>query len=177
MFAHLVCFTYMSPTNFWIMTAMVHLWLGSSGIVLACLFEAKRVPTFPMGLCRRRGRSNIIPRLSGLQLSSTLGNAMALLAKHGLDTERRKEFPVEAAMESLLSPSPLMVAAAPDMDLMSCIDYFLDRCVGDDGEIAKRFANMPVGNILRTTSNQHTVGPDDIPQLRGKAKSCLQVCM
>ena len=80
-------------------------------------------------------------------------------------------------MESLLSTSPLMVAAAPDMDLMSCVEYFLDRCVGDDGEIAKRFAQMPVGQLLRAGCTQHTLGPADIPKLRDKAKRCLKVCI
>ena len=80
-------------------------------------------------------------------------------------------------MESLLSTSPLMVAAAPDMDLMSCVDYFLDRCVGENGEIAKSFAQMSVRTLLRDGGNQHTVGPGDIPELRVKAKACLQVCM
>ena len=80
-------------------------------------------------------------------------------------------------MESLLSTSPLMVAAARDMDLMSCVDYFLDRCVGDNGEIAKRFAHMPVEMILRSNTNQHRLGPTDIPKLRDKAKRCLQVCI
>ena len=80
-------------------------------------------------------------------------------------------------MESLLSTSPLMVAAAPDMDLMSCVEYFLEHCVGDDGEIAKRFAQMPVGQLLRAGCTQHTLGPADIPKLRDKAKRCLKVCI
>ena len=78
-------------------------------------------------------------------------------------------------MESLLSTSPLMVAAAPDMDLLSCIDYFLDRCTVDEGKIAKRFAQMPVGNLLRGGWKQHVLTTADIPQLRRKAKKCLQV--
>ena len=80
-------------------------------------------------------------------------------------------------MESLLSTSPLMVAAAPDMDLMSCVDYFLDCCVDDNGQIAKRFAQLPVGRLLRDSCDQHTLGPEDIPKLRDKAKRCLQVCI
>ena len=78
-------------------------------------------------------------------------------------------------MESLLSTSPLMVAAAPDMDLMSCVDYFLDRCVDDEGKIAKRFAEMPVGNLLRGGWKQHVLTAADIPYLHGKAKKCLRV--
>ena len=145
---------------------MTYLWQGGGAIFFACFLEGKRVPTFPMCLCRRRGGSKTIffnkfSRLTGLQLSSKLGNALALLTKHGLDTERRKEFPVEAAMESLLSTSTLMVAAAPDMDLLSCVGYFLDRCVNDEGQIAKIFAQMPVGRLLRSGCTQHTLGPAD----------------
>merc|ERR1711939_980121 len=96
------------------------------------------------------------------------------MGKHGLDTERRKEFPVEVAMESLLSTSPLMVAAARDMDLMSCVEHFLDHCVDDAGQIAPKFAEMPVGNLLRGGWKQHVLTAADIPKLRGKAKKCLQ---
>ena len=100
----------MSPTNYWIMASMTYFWQGGSGELLACFFEGKRVPTFPICLCRLEKQSKVLPRLSGLQLTPALGKALALLTKHGLDTERRKEFPVEVAMESLLSTSPLMVA-------------------------------------------------------------------
>ena len=113
--------------------------------------------------------------LSGLQLTSTLGKALALLTKHDLEIKRQKEFPVEVAMESLLSTSPLMVAAAPDMDLMSCVDYFLARCVDDEGEIAPEFSEMPVGNLLRGGWKQHVLTTADVPQLHRKAKKCLQV--
>merc|ERR1719201_25721 len=147
----------------------------------ACILEGKRVPTFPGCLCRRGPQSqSLTPKvfslrpLSGLQFNSTLGKALALLTKHGLDTERRKEFPVEVAMESLLSTSPLMVAAAPDMDLMSCVEYFLEHCVLDGEEIAKKFAQLPVGRLLKAGCNQHTLGPNDIPKLRDKAKKCLK---
>ena len=78
-------------------------------------------------------------------------------------------------MESLLSTSPLMVKAAPDMDLMSCVDYFLDHCVDNEGKIAPKFAEMRVGNLLRGGSKQHVLTTADIPFLRGKAKKCLQV--
>merc|ERR1719182_1057998 len=109
---------------------------GAVPAFLACILEGRRVPTFPGCLCRSELRS-LSPRgsprkLTGLQFTSAFGEALSLLTKHGLDTERRKEFPVEVAMESLLSTSPLMVAAAPDMDLMSCVEYFLEHCVGDD---------------------------------------------
>ena len=80
-------------------------------------------------------------------------------------------------MESLLSTSPLMIAAARDMDLLGCIDYFLDHCVNDEGQIAKRFVEMPVGRLLRGGCNQHTIGPADMPALRSKAEKCLQVCV
>ena len=173
----------MSPTNYWIMALMTYYWQGVSGELLACFFEGKRVPTFPMCLCRRREQSKELPRLSGLQLprlsglqfSPTLGKALALLTKHGLDTERRKEFPVEVAMESLLSTSPLMVAAAPDMDLMSCIEHFLELCVDDEGEIAPKCARMSAGSLIRGGWKQHVLTTSDIPKLRRKAKKCLQV--
>ena len=158
------------------MTAVLYFYHGALGILLACFLEAKRVPTFPTCLCRRRERSQaIIRKLSGLQLTPTLGKALALLTKHGLETKRRKEFPVEVAMESLLSTSPLMVAAAPDMDLMSCVEHFLEHCVDDEGQIAPKFAKMPVGNLLRGGWKQHVLTTADIPQLRRKAKKCLQV--
>ena len=78
-------------------------------------------------------------------------------------------------MESLLSTSPLMVAKAPDMDLMGCIDYFLDRCVDEEGKVAASFKEMPVGQLLRGGCNQHTLSPDDMSVLRFKAKGCLKV--
>ena len=119
-----------SPMVFWILEYQACFFAaGVAAECYACFIEGKPVPTFPGCLCRRRTRPQIGRQLSGLRFSTTLGKALALLLKHGLDTERRKEFPVEVAMESLLSTSPLMVAAAPDMDLMGCVDYFLDRCV------------------------------------------------
>ena len=78
-------------------------------------------------------------------------------------------------MESLLSTSPLMVAAAPDMDLMSCVEHFLEHCVDDEGKIAPKFAKMRVGNLLRGGWKQHVLTTAAIPELRGKAKQCLQV--
>ena len=155
----------------------------SSGLgceLSACVLEGKRVPTFPGCLCRPQyqslsPKSPIVRQLSGLQFTSTLGKALALLTKHGLETKRRKEFPVEVAMESLLSTSPLMVAAAPDMDLMSCVEHFLEHCVDDEGQVAPKFAKMPVGNLLRGGWKQHVLTTADIPQLRRKAKKCHQV--
>ena len=148
----------------------------------ACLLEGKRVPTFPVCLCRRqsqklRASSPIFRKLTGLQFTPTLGKALELLIKHGLDTERRKEFPVEVAMESLLSTSPLMVAAAPDMDLMSSVEHFLQHCVDNEGQLAPKFAQMPVGNLFRFRGGwkQHVLTTADIPELRTKAKNCLQV--
>ena len=78
-------------------------------------------------------------------------------------------------MESLLSTSPLMVAAAPDMDLMSCVEYFLEHCADDEGQVAPKFAEMPVGNLIRGGWKQHVLTAADIPKLRGTAKKCLQV--
>ena len=78
-------------------------------------------------------------------------------------------------MESLLSTSPLMVAAAPDMDVVSCVDHFLEHCVDNEGQVAPKFAKMPVGNLLRGGWNQHVLTTADIPQLRETAIKCLQV--
>ena len=78
-------------------------------------------------------------------------------------------------MESLLSTSPLMVAAAPDMDLMGCVEHFLQHCVDDKGQIAPKFAEMPVENLSRGGCKKHVLTTDDIPKLRKKAKKCLQV--
>jgi len=113
-------------------------------------------------------------RLSGLSFTSDLGEALSLLAKHGLDDQRREDFPVEAAIESLLSTSPLRVSAAKDMDLNSSIQYFLDRCTDDQGKIAARFLDVPVGRMLRPGCNQYVVDAHDIPYLREKTKNCLE---
>ena len=78
-------------------------------------------------------------------------------------------------MESLLSTSPLMVAAATDMDLSSCIDYFLDHCADDEGQMAPKFAGRRVQSLVRGGWKQHVLTIADIPQLRRKAKKCLQV--
>ena len=78
-------------------------------------------------------------------------------------------------MESLLSTSPLMVAAAPDMNVMSCVEHFLDHCSDDEGGIAPKFAEMPVGSIVRGGWKQHVLTTADIPQLRETAIKCLQV--
>ena len=166
------------PTLYWIFELQFWINIGVFAALYACLLEGRRVPTFPVRLCRpHQLDAKNAKRLTGLQLTSALGNAVALLTKHGLDTERRKEFPVEAAMESLLSQSMLMVSAAPDMDLMSCINYFLDRCVDDAGQIAKSFQHMSVSTLLRGACRQHTLTPDDIPELRSTAERCIQVCM
>ena len=78
-------------------------------------------------------------------------------------------------MESLLSTSPLMVAAAPDMDLMSCVEHFLGHCVDGEGKLAPEFARRRVGSLVRGGWKQHVLTTADIPQLRRKAKKCLQV--
>ena len=149
---------------------MVEFLLGAWFILFACLLEAKPCPTFPKCLCRQRPQP-------GLQFTAALGNALALLKRYDLDNQRQKDLPVEAAMESLLSASPLMVAAAPGMDLMGCIDYLVERCTDDEGKMAERFVTMPVGNLLRMKSKQHAVDSEEIPKLRSKADRCLQVCM
>ena len=144
---------------------------GVSGVLIACLLEGKPVPTFPGCLCRRtRQRA-----LSGLQFTSTLGKALSLLTKHGLDTKRQKEFPVEVAMESLLSTSPLMVAAAPDLDLMSGIDHYLEHCVDDEEKIAPKFSGRRVASLVRGGWKQHVLTAADIPKLHSTAKNCIQV--
>ena len=80
-------------------------------------------------------------------------------------------------MDSLLSTSTLMVAAAPDMDLMGCIDYLLEGCTDNEGKVAKRFLEMPVAKLLRKGCDQHVVGPAAISELRDTAERCLQVCI
>ena len=168
-----------SPMVHWILEYQLGFCLsGVAGELFACLLEGKPVPKFPGCLCRRK--KGAVPRisrliLSGLQFGSSLGKALELLAKHGLDTERRKEFPVEVAMESLLSTSPLMVAAAQDMDLMGCVEHFLEHCVDGEGQVADKFAEMSVGNLLRGGWKQHVLTTSDFAKLRRKAKRCLQV--
>ena len=136
-------------------------------VFYACLLEGKRVPTFPGRLCRRRqSQSLAVPRLTGLQFTHTLGKALALLAKHGLEIKRQKEFPVEIVMESLLSKSPLMVAAAPDMGLTSSIDHFLSNCASDEKD-------MPIGKMLRAGST-HVLDAYDGPELSRVIDKCLQ---
>ena len=83
-----------------------------------CFLEGKRVPTFPLCCCRHQESSERSPRSqAGLQMTPALGKALRLLAKHGLDEARKKDFPVNVAMESLLSSTTLEVAAAEDMGL------------------------------------------------------------
>ena len=150
---------------------LVPSWFATVGmclILLACLLEGKPIPTFPTCLCRPR-------RQPGLQFTAALGGALAHLAKYGLETQHQKDFPAEAEMESLLSTSPLMVASTPDMDLMGCIEYLVARCTDDQGEIAKRYLEMPIGRLLREGCNQHTVKTAQIPALRHKATKSLEV--
>ena len=83
-----------------------------------CFLEGKRVPTFPLCCCRHQESSEQSHRpQAGLQMTPALGKALKLLAKHGLDEARKKDFPVNVAMESLLSSTTLEVAAAEDMGL------------------------------------------------------------
>ena len=78
-------------------------------------------------------------------------------------------------MESLLSTSPLMVAAAPDMDVMSCVEHFLDHCADGEGQMSPKFARMRAGSLIRDDRKLHVLTTTDIPKLRDKAKKCLQV--
>merc|ERR1712032_544385 len=57
---------------------------------------------------------------------------------------------------------------------MSCIEHFLEHCVDDEGQVAPKFAKMPVGNLLRGGCKQHVLTTADIPTLRSKANKCLQ---
>merc|ERR1719362_1562242 len=57
---------------------------------------------------------------------------------------------------------------------MSCVDYFVARCVDNEGGIAPEFSEMPVGNLLRGGWKQHVLTTADVPQLHRKAKKCLQ---
>ena len=74
-----------------------------------------------------------------------------------------------------MSTSPFMVAAAPDMDLMGCVEHFLEHCVDDEGKVAPKYAGRRVGSLVRGGWKQHVLTTADIPQLRRKAKKCLQV--
>ena len=148
---------------------------GVFGILFACLLESKRVPTFPCRLFWRQSESKAHKRmLTGIQLTPSFGTALRLLQKHGLDMERREGSPVEAALESLTSTSLLMVAEAEDMNLMGCIDYLTAHCVNSEGELSPRYANMPIGKLLRAGS-QHELSSKDMPILREKASKCLKV--
>jgi len=151
----------------WIGFSFDNVFQGLPFVFLPCLLEGKPRATFPTCLCRREQHS-------GLQFTPALGKALALLKKYGLDTQHQQEFPVETAMESLLSKSPLLVGAAPEMDLMACIDYFIKRCVDDEGKLAKRFAEMPVRRLLQPGCTQHKVKVRDIHFLNGTAKRCLK---
>lgn len=70
---------------------------------------------------------------------------------------------MEAAAECLLSTSTVMVAEAPDMDLASSIDYFLNHSAAEEG--------VPIANMLR---NPNCDGAYDIPALRKTLDHCLQ---
>ena len=165
-----------SPELYWFLSVNLNIVISGVGQEFnACILEGKPVPTFPRRLCQPR-KADTPRRLTGLQFTSKLGEALALLEKHGLDTERRKEFPVEVALESLLSTSPLMVATAPDMDVTGCVEHFLQHCA-DKGEMAEKFAQMPVGDLIRLRGgwNQHVLTAADIPELRSTAQKCMQV--
>ena len=109
-----------SPATAVLLDGLAYLSLGIAQIMYACFIEGKRVPTFPRYLCqgsKKQTTTHSKTPQPGLQLSAALGNALTLLAKHGLDHGRKKDFPAEVAMESLSSSTPLEVAAAEDMGL------------------------------------------------------------
>ena len=83
---------------------------------------------------KEHGKASVYA-LTGLQFTPTLGKALQLLTKYGLDSQREKDFPVEVAVESLLSTLPLEIAATPDVDLVSCINHFLDGCATDGKQV------------------------------------------
>lgn len=157
----------LSPTSHWIGYSFRCFIQGLCFVFIPCLLEGKPCPMFPTCLCRRGQHS-------GLQFTPALGKALTLLKKYGLDTQRQQDFPVETAMESLLSKTPLMVKAAPEMDLIACIDYLVKSCVDDEGKLANRFVEMPVGRLLQRQCTQHKVEVRDIDLLNGKAEKCLQ---
>ena len=80
----------MTPMVYWILRIHLGIFSSVSIELLACVMEGKRVPTFPGCLCRLKKQR----ALFGLQFTSTLGKALSLLSKHGLEHKRRKEFPV-----------------------------------------------------------------------------------
>ena len=194
-----LCVAEIAPANWLTLETQQDVIYGLTGILFACLCEGKRRPSFPTRLCRNtacrcrhieqsdhqtsdsfitletRQRRNDTGH--GLKLTSELGKALALLQKHGLSTKKRKASTVESALESLLSTSPLMVAEAPDMmDLMSCVNYFLDRCVDGEGQIATGYARMSNRTLIAGGYRQHKVAVHDIRSLRSTAKKCIKVC-
>ena len=95
--------------TYWVIE-VVHA-LGVSGVaaeLFACLLEGKAWPTF--GLCgclcghqsHSQSAGSLSPTspsrsmrpLSGLHFTDAVGKAVDLLTKHGLDIEKREEFPV-----------------------------------------------------------------------------------
>jgi len=131
------CLNDLSAIHNWVWKQLGDILFGVGHILYASLLEGKRVPTFPMKACRRqykvlpgKKRNSIrvrLKRLSGLQISGTLAKALELIRKYGLESERQVQSPVKVAIESLLSNSTLEVAASPEMDLTSSIDYFLNE--------------------------------------------------
>lgn len=123
------CLTNLSPTSYWLTTACFYtFYVGLTFELLACLLEGKPLPTFPKCFCQNRRCVGLAAvrrnarRDAGLQFTPAFGSALQLLVQHGLEERRREDSPVESALESLLSVSPIMVADAQDMDLVSCID-------------------------------------------------------
>ena len=164
-----ICLADLSALSYWITTTHFYTCqVGVTSFGYACLLEGKRVPTF---WCLLRRRIKVSKHVSvyaspGLQFTPTLGKALQLLTKHGLDIQRQKDFPVEVAMESLTSTSTLMVAAAPDMGLTSSIDHFLSNCTTDENHV-------PIGKMLRAGS-VHNLDAYDIPELLEVVNKCLK---
>ena len=157
-----MCLGELTAISYWVKALFVYILGGLSFTLYACFLEGKRVPNFPVCLCRRT-REAQSRQSTGLQFTSTLGKALKQLKKYDLDKQRQKDFPVEAAAECLLSTSTLMVADAPDMDLASSIDYFLDHSSAEEG--------VSIANMLRSPTCE---GAYDIPSLRRTVDRCLQ---
>ena len=78
----------------------------------------------------------------------------------GLDTQRQKDWSVEAAVECLLSTSTLEVVAVPDMDLTRCVDHFLEgkmtvsQVLGASGLLEDVYIQPHQAHALRQTTGR-----------------------
>ena len=166
-----MCLNDINANIYWILNSMYYVVNAFMLFCVACVFEGKPIPTFPMVLCRRKLFKRIVTKLgsrqlSGLRLDSKLGKALDLLKKYDLDTKKRRDFPVEVELESLLSTSTLMIAAATDMDLASSIEYFLSHCATTE-------KHQPVEQVLRA-GVVSVLDVNEFTKLRSKTKKCLQ---